>query len=161
MPFKMERIQPIPLGQPGVIKPMGLLLSPHGSKLCVVDTATSKPTGSFEVGQRPWGMAFSQDAKTLFTANGPSNDISVVDLAMQKVTKEDEMHRQPLGHRCRSALIMSVCDRPHGRFEWAFGPRNPMKNWHHEEGGSGEVVTTVENSRSLACLTRGMRALRK
>jgi YVTN family beta-propeller protein len=104
---KMEQVQPIPLGQPGVIKPMGLLLSPDGSKLYVstgrgqsvfvVDTATNKPTGSFEVGQRPWGMAFSPDSKTLFTANGPSNDISVVDLATQKVTKKIKCTGSPWG----------------------------------------------------------------
>jgi YVTN family beta-propeller protein len=77
---------------------MFLLLSPDSSKLYVstgrghkvliVDTATNAPTGSFEVGQRPWGLAFSPDAKLLFTANGPSNDVSVVDLATQTVTKK-------------------------------------------------------------------------
>jgi hypothetical protein len=29
-----------------------------------------------------------------------------------------------------------MCDRPPGLFEWAFGPRNPMKNWHHDRGGA-------------------------
>jgi hypothetical protein len=48
-----------------------------------------------------------------------------------------------------------------GLFEWAFGPRNPMKNWHHGEGGSGKVVLTVKKLRSLVCLTRSMRALRE
>jgi len=38
-------------------------------------------------------------------------------------------------------------------FEWAFGPRNPMKNWDHGEGGSGEVVLTVKKLRSFVCLT--------
>ena len=38
-------------------------------------------------------------------------------------------------------------------FEWAFGPRNPMKNWHHGSGESGEVVGTVEKSRPRLCLT--------
>lgn len=104
---KMEQTQPIPLGPPAAIKPMGLLLSPDASKLYVstgrgqkvfvVDTATNQPTGSFEVGQRPWGMAFSPDAKTLFTANGPSNDLSVVDLATQKVTKKIKCTGGPWG----------------------------------------------------------------
>jgi hypothetical protein len=40
-----------------------------------------------------------------------------------------------------------------GLFEWAFGPRNPMKNWDHGKGGSGEVGLTVKKSRSLVCLT--------
>jgi len=56
--------------------------------------------------------------------------------------------------------VAPLCDRPPGLFEWAFGPRNPMKNWHHSKG-SGEVDTTVEKLRPTACLTRSMRALRE
>ncbi|MGA3190580.1 MAG: beta-propeller fold lactonase family protein [Bryobacteraceae bacterium] len=106
-PLKYKEIQPIKLGTPGEIKPMYLLLSPDASKLYVstgrahkvfiVDTATNAPTGSFEVGQRPWGMAFSPDAKLLFTANGPSNDVSVVDLATQTVTKKIKTTGGPWG----------------------------------------------------------------
>ena len=54
-------------------------------------------TASFEVGQRPWGIALSPDGKTLFTANGPSNDISVVDLATQTVTKKIKSGGSPWG----------------------------------------------------------------
>jgi len=36
------------------------------------------------VGQRPWGIVVSPDGKYLFSANGPSNDVSVVDLATNK-----------------------------------------------------------------------------
>jgi hypothetical protein len=45
--------------------------------------------------------------------------------------------------RCNSLILRDVfstvdamCDRPPGLFEWAFGPRNPMKNWHHDRGGA-------------------------
>lgn len=106
-PVNYKEIQPIKLGIPGEVKPMFLLLSPDASKLYVsagrshlvfvVDTATNAPTGSFEVGQRPWGMAFSPDTKLLFTANGPSNDVSVVDLATQKVTKKIKTTGGPWG----------------------------------------------------------------
>jgi YVTN family beta-propeller protein len=106
-PVNYKAIQPIKLGTPGEIKPMFLLLSPDASKLYVstgrghkvfiVDTTTNAPTGSFEVGQRPWGMAFSPDAKLLFTANGPSNDVSVVDLATQTVTKKVKTTGGPWG----------------------------------------------------------------
>lgn len=95
---KNEQIQPIPLGTPGEVKPMGLVLSPDASKLYVstgrghkvftVDTKTNQVTGSLEVGPRPWGIGVSPDGKTLFTANGPSSDISVVDLATNTVTKK-------------------------------------------------------------------------
>jgi YVTN family beta-propeller protein len=42
-------------------------------------------------------MALSPDGKTLYTANGPSNDISVVDLATQQVVKNIKVGRGPWG----------------------------------------------------------------
>ncbi len=104
---KHETIKPISLGEPGVIKPMGVLLSPdasklfvtsgRGKKLFVVDTATNAVSTSFEVGQRPWGLTLSPDGKTLFTANGPSDDISVVELTTQSVTKKVKCGKSPWG----------------------------------------------------------------
>ena len=104
---KRKDAEPIELGTPGEIKPMGLafsldasklyVTSGRGHKVFVVDTATNQPTGSFEVGQRPWGLALSPDGKTLFTANGPSNDVSVVDLATQTVTKKIKTTGGPWG----------------------------------------------------------------
>jgi YVTN family beta-propeller protein len=95
---KNVKLQEIPLGKAGEIKPMGLVLSPdakhlyvstgRGKKVFVVDTTTNQATGSFEVGLRPWGIAVSPDGKTLITANGPSNDVSVIDVATQTVTKK-------------------------------------------------------------------------
>jgi YVTN family beta-propeller protein len=104
---KNEKMQAIPLGTPGEIKPMGLALSPdarnlyvstgRGRKVFVVDTTTNRAISSFEVGQRPWGIAVSPDGKTLFTANGPSNDVSVVDLENQAVTKKIQVTGSPWG----------------------------------------------------------------
>ncbi len=104
---KNVMVKAIPLGKPGEVKPMNVLLSADASKLyvstgragkiIVVDTATNKPTGSFEVGKRPWGMALSPDGKFLFTANGPSNDISVVDLATLSVVKKISVPGGPWG----------------------------------------------------------------
>jgi YVTN family beta-propeller protein len=50
-----------------------------------------------EVGARPWGIALSPDGKTLYSANGPSNDISVVDLATNTVTKKIKAGSSPWG----------------------------------------------------------------
>jgi len=104
---KQQMIQPIPLGKPGTIKPMAVLLSPDATKLYVstgrghqvftVDTNTNKPTGSVEVGPRPWGIAVSTDGKTLYSANGPSNDISVVDLMSNAVLKKIPCGKGPWG----------------------------------------------------------------
>jgi len=95
---KRKMIASIPLGKPGVIKPMAVLLSPDATKLFVstgrghqvftIDTATNKVVGSVEVGARPWGIALSPDGKTLYSANGPSNDISVVDVATNRIALE-------------------------------------------------------------------------
>jgi YVTN family beta-propeller protein len=104
---KHEVVKTISLGERGVIKPMAVLLSHDASKLYVstgrghkvfvIDTATNRVTGSFEVGERPWGIALSPDGKTLYSANGPSNDISVVDLASQKVIRKIKVGRGPWG----------------------------------------------------------------
>jgi len=37
------------------------------------------------VGQRPWGIALTPDGRKLYTANGLSNDVSVVDTSSNKV----------------------------------------------------------------------------
>jgi YVTN family beta-propeller protein len=105
--MKHETIQTISLGQPGVIKPMTVILSPDGAtlyvstgrghKLFVIDTGTNKITASFEIGERPWGIALSPDTKTLFSANGPSNDVSVVSLGSQSVTKKIKVGDGPWG----------------------------------------------------------------
>jgi YVTN family beta-propeller protein len=68
-----------------------------GKSVFVIDTTTNKIVTSFEVGQRPWGVALSPDGKTLFTANGPSNDISIVDTATNTVTKKVKATGGPWG----------------------------------------------------------------
>jgi YVTN family beta-propeller protein len=104
---KQQMTGTIPLGKPGVIKPMALLLSPDATRLYVstgrgkqvftIDTATDKPVSSVEVGARPWGISLSPDAKTLYSANGPSNDVSVVDLASNSVTHRIKAGTGPWG----------------------------------------------------------------
>ena len=52
-----------------------------------------------DVGARPWGVGVSRDGTKLYTANGPSADVSVVDIASGKVENEIRGRRQPMGHR--------------------------------------------------------------
>jgi YVTN family beta-propeller protein len=42
-------------------------------------------------------MALSPDNKFLYTANGPSNDVSVVDVATQTVVKKVKTGESPWG----------------------------------------------------------------
>ena len=59
----------------------------------ILDTATDKVVGSVEAGDRPWGIGVSPDGRTLYTANGPSDDVSVIDIESRKVMK-----KIPVGH---------------------------------------------------------------
>jgi YVTN family beta-propeller protein len=49
------------------------------------------------VGQRVWNLAFSPDQKRLYTTNGRSHDISIIDLLEHKVTKSIAVGRFPWG----------------------------------------------------------------
>jgi YVTN family beta-propeller protein len=42
-------------------------------------------------------MALSSDGKTLYSANGPSNDVSIIDVATQKVVKRIPAGTGPWG----------------------------------------------------------------
>jgi YVTN family beta-propeller protein len=78
-------------------RPMGIAVRPDGNAVYVtagsfgsvffLNPETNNGTQSLQVGQRPWGIALSPDLRTIFTANGPSNDVSAVDLVTQEVKK--------------------------------------------------------------------------
>ena len=79
-------------GQLGRYLPLYVVLAVATMAL-VLDTATDKVVGSVEAGDRPWGIGLAPDEKTLYTANGPSDDVSVIDVASRMVTK-----KIPVGH---------------------------------------------------------------
>ena len=49
------------------------------------------------VGQRPWGIAISPDGRKLYTANGLSNDVSVIDTSTNKVIATIKVGDGPWG----------------------------------------------------------------
>ena len=49
------------------------------------------------VGARPWGIALSHDGRFLYTANGSSNDITVVDTSSLSVLKKVPVDKGPWG----------------------------------------------------------------
>jgi YVTN family beta-propeller protein len=65
--------------------------------LLAIDAFTLKVAGSIEVGERPWGVALSPDGRYAYTANGPSNDVTVVDTASMKVVEKIPVGERPWG----------------------------------------------------------------
>jgi len=49
------------------------------------------------VGQRVWSLAFNPDQSRVYTTNGVSNDISVIDIASLKVIKSVPVGQAPWG----------------------------------------------------------------
>lgn len=70
----------------------------RGGTVAVVDMKQT-PTllKEIAVGKRPWGIALSPDGRYLYTANGPSNDVSVVDTASLTTVKTIPVGRSPWG----------------------------------------------------------------
>jgi YVTN family beta-propeller protein len=73
----------------------------RGGTVAVIDLVGEKPdlklAGEVQVGQRPWGIALSQDGRWLYTANGPSNDVSVVDTQALREVRKIGVGRSPWG----------------------------------------------------------------
>ena len=66
--------------------------------MAVIDVASRKFVRSIdEVGTRPWGIDISPDGRKLFTANGPSSDVSVIDVASGKVERRIAVGGSPWG----------------------------------------------------------------
>ena len=67
------------------------------NRVAVVDAQTYEVEDYLLVGQRVWQLAFSPDEKFLYTTNGVSNDISVIDVEAEKVTKSVAVGSFPWG----------------------------------------------------------------
>ena len=64
----------------------------------MIDVATRQVTRTFaDVGTRPWGIGVSPDGQTVYTANGPSGDVSVVDAASGRVIRRITLGGSPWG----------------------------------------------------------------
>lgn len=53
--------------------------------------------GRIPVGRRPWGVALSPDGRWLYTANGLSNDLSVIDTRTLRVVGSIRVGERPWG----------------------------------------------------------------
>ena len=69
-----------------------------GGRVIFWDVATGKELRRARVdASNVSALALSPDGKILYTANGPSNDISVVDLATQTVIRRIKVRERPWG----------------------------------------------------------------
>jgi YVTN family beta-propeller protein len=76
----------------------------RGGTVAVIDLASRgakseapKLLAEVPVGRRPWGIALSADGSRLYTANGPSDDVSIVDTAALTTIKKIPVGRSPWG----------------------------------------------------------------
>jgi len=67
------------------------------NRVAVINAQTFEVEKYLLVGQRVWNLAFSPDQKRLYTTNGTSNDISLIDLETQTVTKSIGVGTYPWG----------------------------------------------------------------
>jgi YVTN family beta-propeller protein len=63
----------------------------------VLEAKSDSLLADIPVGIRPWGIALSSDGRKLYTANGPSNDVSVIDTRTLQVVKRIAVGRGPWG----------------------------------------------------------------
>jgi YVTN family beta-propeller protein len=68
-----------------------------------LDASSGDVLNTIKVGARPWGIALSPDGKFLYSANGTSDDVSVVDLAT-----EMEVGRVKAGERPWGVTVVPV-----------------------------------------------------
>ena len=89
-------------------RPMGLATMPDGghvfvslgrfkaiAEIRVADKTIARTLP--DIGARPWGIALSQDAHTLYSANGSSGDVSLVDVGSGTVTARVAVGGSPWG----------------------------------------------------------------
>ncbi|MDR7149148.1 PQQ-dependent catabolism-associated beta-propeller protein [Hydrogenophaga palleronii] len=87
------------------ITPVGMTISLDGKSIWVglgkanhvaeIDVATKVVKNQILVGQRAWGLGFQPDGKTLYVANGLSDDMTLIDTASGKAIRTVPAGRVP------------------------------------------------------------------
>ena len=94
--------------RPEAIQPVGIAIAEDGSnkvyvalgpsaRVARIDRDSYEVEQYYLVGPRVWNLAFSPDYKRLFTTNGVSGDVSVIDLESERVVKSIKVGRFPWG----------------------------------------------------------------
>jgi YVTN family beta-propeller protein len=69
----------------------------RGKLVAEIDPATLKLVRTYPVGWRAWHIALSPDEKYLYTANGLSSDVSVIDLVHDRAISRVHVDGRPWG----------------------------------------------------------------
>ena len=67
------------------------------NRIAVINVANLTVEKMLLVGARVWNIAFSADQKYLYSANGLSNDMSIIDLEQLKVIRSIGVGTNPWG----------------------------------------------------------------
>jgi PQQ-dependent catabolism-associated beta-propeller protein len=104
-PLKILRFE-IPGIDAATVKPVGIRIDQkqrfayvalgRANRVAVIDVQKLEVVDYLPVGQRVWHLEFSPDQKRLYTANGISGDVSIIDLENHKVRKPVPVGLSPL-----------------------------------------------------------------
>lgn len=94
--LKPEAIQPVGVRLTGDGKKAFVALGP-AARIAVIDTETYEIEKYLLVGQRVWQLDFDLKEERLYTTNGVSNDVSVIDVQKQRVIKSVAVGNYPWG----------------------------------------------------------------
>ncbi|MEO1543261.1 MAG: YVTN family beta-propeller repeat protein [Pseudomonadota bacterium] len=89
------------------IQPVGVRINKEGTKafvalgpanrVAIVNAKTYEVEKYILTGQRVWNLAFTPDEKYIYTTNGVSNDVTVIDVAKQRAVRSIRVGRYPWG----------------------------------------------------------------
>ncbi|HEV2715052.1 MAG TPA: hypothetical protein VGU64_07270, partial [Terriglobales bacterium] len=68
-----------------------------GNAVAVIDTEKNEVATTIPVGNRVWSIALDPSGTKLYTANGASNDVSIVDLKSRKELRRIKAGDGPWG----------------------------------------------------------------
>ena len=91
-----DRVQPVGFEFTAGDETAFVALGPS-NHVAVVDAQTYEVEDYILVGRRVWHMAFNGDRSMLFTTNGVSGDVTVIDVADRKAIKSIKVGRFPWG----------------------------------------------------------------
>lgn len=97
-----DRVQPVGFELTADGKTAFVALGP-ANHLAVVNAETFAVEDYILVGRRVWHMAFNADRSLLFTTNGVSGDVTVIDVAARKPLRSIKVGRFPWGAAFRPA----------------------------------------------------------